>query len=149
MTFISTQMYQLLIFWPLASGIATHHGTDFNMDCFRSVLSHASFPVEERKRMGITDNLVRLSVGLEDVDDIIADLDLALRSAVSVFYHEGIMCPTIVIFRTPAHVMKSLDSNTAKYFVSVVEIINYCICLFVLLCSWCSDCAIGWTTETL
>lgn len=46
-----------------------------------SVLSHASFPVEERKRMGITDNLVRLSVGLEDVNDIIADLDLALRSA--------------------------------------------------------------------
>jgi cystathionine beta-lyase/cystathionine gamma-synthase len=33
--------------------------------------------------MGITDNLVRLSVGLEDTDDIISDLDLALRSAVS------------------------------------------------------------------
>lgn len=46
-----------------------------------SVLSHASIPVDERKRLGITDNLVRLSVGLEDVDDIIADLDLALRSA--------------------------------------------------------------------
>jgi len=45
-----------------------------------SVLSHASFPVEERKRMGITDNLIRLSVGLEDVDDIIADLDQALHS---------------------------------------------------------------------
>jgi len=50
---------------------------------FRSVLSHASFPVEDRTRMGITDNLVRLSVGLEDTDDIISDLDLALRSAVS------------------------------------------------------------------
>lgn len=46
-----------------------------------SVLSHASFPVEDRVRMGITDNLVRLSVGLEDPDDIIADLDLSFRSA--------------------------------------------------------------------
>jgi cystathionine beta-lyase/cystathionine gamma-synthase len=55
------------------------------MDCFRSVLSHASFPTEDRVRVGITDNLVRLSVGLEDPDDIIADLDLALRSAVSLF----------------------------------------------------------------
>ncbi|KDR11923.1 cystathionine gamma-lyase-like isoform X2 [Zootermopsis nevadensis] len=45
-----------------------------------SVLSHASFPVGDRARLGITDNLVRLSVGLEDVDDIIADLDQALRS---------------------------------------------------------------------
>jgi hypothetical protein len=38
--------------------------------------------------MGITDNLVRLSVGLEDPDDIIADLDLSLRSAVSLLYEE-------------------------------------------------------------
>jgi hypothetical protein len=55
----------------------------FTVYYFRSVLSHASFPVEDRTRMGITDNLVRLSVGLEDTDDIISDLDLALRSAVS------------------------------------------------------------------
>lgn len=60
----------------------------FTEVCFRSVLSHASFPFEERARMGITDNLVRLSVGLEDPDDIIADLELAFRSAVSVFYGE-------------------------------------------------------------
>lgn len=60
----------------------------FTVDCFRSVLSHASIPAEERVRMGITDNLVRLSVGLEDPDDIIADLDLSLRSAVSLPYGE-------------------------------------------------------------
>jgi len=40
--------------------------------------------------MGITDNLVRLSVGLEDVDDIIADLNQALHSAVSVLYCERV-----------------------------------------------------------
>jgi cystathionine beta-lyase/cystathionine gamma-synthase len=56
----------------------------FTEVCFRSVLSHASIPCEERVRMGITDNLVRISVGLEDPDDIIADLELAFRSAVSV-----------------------------------------------------------------
>jgi cystathionine beta-lyase/cystathionine gamma-synthase len=34
---------------------------------------------ETRARLGITDGLVRISVGLEDVDDIIADLDQALE----------------------------------------------------------------------
>ncbi|MBK5273809.1 MAG: PLP-dependent transferase [Desulfuromonadales bacterium] len=41
-------------------------------------MSHASVPPEERKRKGITDTLVRLSVGLEDPDDLIADLDQAM-----------------------------------------------------------------------
>ena len=45
-------------------------------------LQHASVPLEERKMLGIADNLIRLSVGLEDVDDLIADLDNALRIAV-------------------------------------------------------------------
>jgi cystathionine beta-lyase/cystathionine gamma-synthase len=35
-------------------------------------------PKEMRDRVGITDSLVRLSVGIEDVEDIIADLDQAL-----------------------------------------------------------------------
>jgi len=41
-------------------------------------MSHASVPTEERQRKGITDTLVRLSVGLEDSDDLIADLDQAM-----------------------------------------------------------------------
>ena len=41
-------------------------------------MSHASVPREERERKGITDRLVRLSVGLEDPDDLIADLELAI-----------------------------------------------------------------------
>ncbi|MGH9352108.1 MAG: PLP-dependent transferase, partial [Terriglobia bacterium] len=40
--------------------------------------THASVPPEERSRLGITDGLVRISVGIEDVEDIIADLDQAL-----------------------------------------------------------------------
>ncbi len=41
-------------------------------------MTHASVPREMRERMGLTDSLVRLSVGIEDVDDLIADLDQAL-----------------------------------------------------------------------
>lgn len=43
-----------------------------------SVMTHASVPDEQRAMLGITDNLVRLSVGLEDVEDILADLAEAL-----------------------------------------------------------------------
>src|SRR5436190_1272230 len=42
-------------------------------------MTHASVPVETRTRLGITDGLVRVSVGIEDVEDIIEDLDQALR----------------------------------------------------------------------
>jgi cystathionine beta-lyase/cystathionine gamma-synthase len=41
-------------------------------------MTHASVPPEERNRLGITDGLVRISVGIEEVEDIIADLDQAL-----------------------------------------------------------------------
>src|SRR5215467_2903576 len=43
-----------------------------------AVMTHASMPKEVRDRVGITEGLVRLSVGIEDVEDIIADLDQAL-----------------------------------------------------------------------
>jgi cystathionine beta-lyase/cystathionine gamma-synthase len=41
-------------------------------------MTHASVPREMREAMGLTDGLVRLSVGIEDVEDLIADLDQAL-----------------------------------------------------------------------
>jgi len=43
-----------------------------------ATMTHASVPPERRQRIGITDGLVRISVGIEDVDDLIADLDQAL-----------------------------------------------------------------------
>jgi len=43
-------------------------------------MTHASVPPERRAAIGITDGLVRISVGIEDVDDIIADLDNALSA---------------------------------------------------------------------
>ncbi len=44
-----------------------------------ATMTHSSMPVEERLSLGITDGLIRLSVGLEDVNDIIQDLEQALH----------------------------------------------------------------------
>ena len=43
-----------------------------------AIMTHASVPKEVREAGGVTDNLIRLSVGVEDVEDLIADLDQAL-----------------------------------------------------------------------
>lgn len=43
-----------------------------------AIMTHASIPAETRARIGIADGLIRLSVGVENVDDLIADLDQAL-----------------------------------------------------------------------
>ncbi len=43
-----------------------------------AIMTHASVPKEVREKGGITDSLIRLSVGVEDVEDLIADLDQAL-----------------------------------------------------------------------
>ena len=44
-------------------------------------MTHASVPAAMREAMGLTDSLIRLSCGVEDVDDLVADLDQALRSS--------------------------------------------------------------------
>src|ERR1043166_8392329 len=46
--------------------------------CHPATMTHASVAPEVRERLGITDGLVRISVGIEDTDDIIADIDQAL-----------------------------------------------------------------------
>lgn len=43
-------------------------------------MTHASVPAEQRKALGISDSLCRLSVGIEDVDDIVEDLRQALEA---------------------------------------------------------------------
>ncbi|OFZ19616.1 MAG: cystathionine gamma-synthase [Bdellovibrionales bacterium GWB1_55_8] len=44
-----------------------------------AIMTHASVPAETRKTLGIHDNLVRISAGIEDVKDLLADLDQALQ----------------------------------------------------------------------
>jgi cystathionine beta-lyase/cystathionine gamma-synthase len=41
-------------------------------------MTHASIPQNEREKVGVVDGLIRLSVGIEDCDDLIADLVEAL-----------------------------------------------------------------------
>ncbi len=45
------------------------------------LMTHTSVPSQERHRIGLADSLLRLSVGIEDLDDLIADLDQALQRA--------------------------------------------------------------------
>lgn len=49
--------------------------------CHPSTMTHASIPEEIRKKVGITDGLIRLSIGIENIDDIIADLKQAIDAA--------------------------------------------------------------------
>ncbi len=46
-----------------------------------ATMTHVDVPVEERHARGLTDGLVRISVGIEDADDIVADLEQALKKA--------------------------------------------------------------------
>ncbi|RMD62933.1 MAG: cystathionine beta-lyase, partial [Planctomycetota bacterium] len=43
-----------------------------------AIMTHASVPPEQRQALGIADNFVRFSVGIEDADDLIADIEQAL-----------------------------------------------------------------------
>lgn len=47
--------------------------------CHPARMTHGSIPKEERERRGITDSLLRLSVGIEDAADLIGDLRQALE----------------------------------------------------------------------
>jgi cystathionine gamma-lyase len=47
-----------------------------------AIMTHASLPAEVRQNLGIEDNLIRLSVGIEDVADLVEDLEQALSKAV-------------------------------------------------------------------
>ena len=50
--------------------------------CHPASMTHAAIPADIRKSVGIVDELIRLSVGIEGVDDIIADLKQAIEASV-------------------------------------------------------------------
>jgi cystathionine beta-lyase/cystathionine gamma-synthase len=62
-------------------GLAESLGAVETMITHPATMTHAEVPPEDRNARGLTDGLVRLSVGIEDVEDIIADLDQALATA--------------------------------------------------------------------
>jgi cystathionine beta-lyase len=47
-------------------------------------MTHKSIPAEKRRAAGVSDSLIRLSVGLEDVEDLIADLELSFEKTAAV-----------------------------------------------------------------
>lgn len=49
--------------------------------CHPASMTHASIPYETRQKVGITDGLIRLSIGIESIDDILADIDQAIEKA--------------------------------------------------------------------
>ena len=63
------------------AGLAESLGAVETMITHPATMTHVDVPIEERRARGLTDGLVRLSVGIEDVDDIIADLEQALAKA--------------------------------------------------------------------
>ena len=44
-------------------------------------MTHASVPEADRAKLGITDNLIRVSVGIESTDDLVADMNQALEAS--------------------------------------------------------------------
>lgn len=61
--------------WTLAESL----GAVESLICHPVSMTHGSVPVEQRLRSGVTDGLLRLSVGIEHVDDLIADLERGLK----------------------------------------------------------------------
>ena len=49
--------------------------------CHPATMTHASIPADIRKKVGITDGLIRLSVGIENINDILADIEQAIEAA--------------------------------------------------------------------
>ena len=62
-------------------GLAESLGAVETMITHPATMTHVDVPPEERQARGLTDGLVRLSVGIEDVEDIVADLEQALDKA--------------------------------------------------------------------
>lgn len=77
-----------------------------SLPCF---MSHASIPSEVRKSRGLSEYLIRLSVGIEDAKDLIVDLDQAIKSA-SVISKEG-----RIIMETSYQVTRAPDGNGGVY----------------------------------
>ena len=56
-------------------------GGHSDLCCGMVACSHEKMSVQERQRIGVTDSLLRLSIGLEDADDLKQDIDNALKKS--------------------------------------------------------------------
>lgn len=62
-------------------GLAVSLGSVESLASSPALMTHQGVPVEDRIKIGLTDSLIRLSIGIEHIDDLIADLDQALAKA--------------------------------------------------------------------
>ena len=76
-----TEAGKLLMNHVKLCGLAESLGSVETMITHPASMTHADVPPKDRRRRGLTDGLVRLSVGVEDVEDIILDLEQALGAA--------------------------------------------------------------------
>ena len=60
--------------------LSVSHGGTETLASAPAAMTHLSVPPERKQALGITDNLVRISIGVEDADDLVADFDQALRA---------------------------------------------------------------------
>ena len=83
MSFILDDCHDYRVFFSSLKLIALAEslGGVESLVCHPATMTHASIPKEIREKVGITDNLIRLSIGIEHIDDLLADLDQAIRAA--------------------------------------------------------------------
>lgn len=80
------RLIRTLKLWPLAESL----GGVKSLLCHPATMTHAAVEPEERLRIGIGDGLLRLSVGLEDVEDLIADFDAGLDATPELAEREAV-----------------------------------------------------------
>jgi hypothetical protein len=86
-------------------------------------MTHASVPAEQREQLGISDSLVRLSVGLESAEDLVADIDQALNATVSTdftiflpsFTYNFVFYFYIFFYQNPQNIMNFYFYQFIKY----------------------------------
>nr|MCR5033345.1 PLP-dependent aspartate aminotransferase family protein [Lachnospiraceae bacterium] len=83
MSFVLKDEYDYKTFYASLKLIALAEslGGVESLVCHPASMTHASIPKEIREKVGITDNLIRLSIGIENIEDILADLDAAIEAA--------------------------------------------------------------------
>jgi len=61
--------------------LAVSLGAVESLICSPAIMTHGSIPKHKREELGLTDNLIRISIGIENTKDLIEDLDQALYKA--------------------------------------------------------------------
>jgi cystathionine beta-lyase len=83
-SFILKEKYEIKKFFRNLKLIALAEslGGVESLACHPASMTHASIPAEIRKKIGISENLIRLSIGIEDKRDIVKDLETAIQKSV-------------------------------------------------------------------